>query len=94
MFPDLSKKEKDRRNSEIERERETERQRDRDIEIERKCRDLTSQNLKEQSHEIFETFFYIKNTPPGPHTNRQKRFREIFRFAKIFAKIFKKRVSA
>ena len=31
----------------------------------------------------FSTLFYPK-TPPGPHTNRQKRFREIFRFRETF----------
>ena len=35
-----------------------------------------------QCHEIFDTFLLIKKTPPGLRMNRQKRFREIFRFRK------------
>ena len=89
LFPDLSKKEKDRRNSERERERETERQRDRDIEIERKCRDLTSQNLKEQSHEIFETFFISKTLLLGPIRTGKNGFAKYFvlrRYSRKFSK--------
>ena len=42
---------------------------------------------------IFSTFFYQK-TPPGPHMNRQKRFRKIFFvFVKKFAKTCEKHVS-
>ena len=46
--------------------------------------------LKGQCHNILDTF-YKKKTPPGPHTNRQKRFCESFRFRKD---IREKRVSA
>ena len=43
----------------------------------------------------FSTLFKNKiKTPPGPHMNRQKRFREIFRFGEdIFSKFAKKCVS-
>ena len=47
--------------------------------------------LKGQCHEIVGHFFLNQKTPPGPHMNRQKRFREIFRFCKD---IREKRVSA
>ena len=41
---------------------------------------------------IFSTFFYQK-TPPGPHMNRQKRFRKkFFVFVKKFAKSCEKHV--
>ena len=46
-------------------------------------------SLKGQCHKIFDHFFGQK-TPSGPHMNRKKRFREIFRFREDFSK---KRVS-
>ena len=35
--------------------------------------------LKGQCHEIFNTFLKRKKTLPGPHINRQKRFRKEIR---------------
>ena len=41
--------------------------------------------LKWQCYDIFDPFY--QKTPPGPQMNRQKQFREIFRFHEdIFAK--------
>ena len=36
--------------------------------------------LKGQCHEIFNYYFCCLKDSTGPHMNRQKRFRELFRF--------------